>query len=269
MTRHCAFAGIYCLEIIPGAQSGLAIIQQSIPVEVRRAGEPPLQSRPFVPFEKKQLAQNESRSTRSKLFLTNERKQKKKKEKHAGMIRQNFTCGSIFVLLLNCSSEGSCIFFDHWKKVLWMRYYSTYVSYFHYPPQSLWLTEIDHTKAQVFKKTYWMLRNLVDDFHRMSKILHMPSCATFCCNKERLQREEKFPAQWCITRPPHTLPPPPPRRRQHLRTTIPPSHPLQPRGCRPPPLRFAPSTSSSSSTSTMLCSSMARQFKSSKNLFRA
>ena len=35
MTRHCAFAGIYCLEIIPGAQSGLAIIQQSVPVEVR------------------------------------------------------------------------------------------------------------------------------------------------------------------------------------------------------------------------------------------
>ena len=25
-----------------------------------------------------------------------------------------------------------------------------------------------------------------------------------------------------------------------LHTTIPPSHPLQPRGCRPPPLRFAP-----------------------------
>ena len=35
------------------------------------------------------------------------------------------------------------------------------------------------------------------------------------------------------------------------------------------PYGSPPSTSSSSSTSTMLCSSMARQFKSSKNLFRA
>ena len=82
MTRHCAFAGIYCLEIIPGAQSGLAIIQQSVPVEVRNRRRAAL-TIPSVCSVRKRAAHSKRKPVNKKQIVSDQREKTKEEEREA------------------------------------------------------------------------------------------------------------------------------------------------------------------------------------------